>query len=324
MSTRRITAFALAAAFLSLPSAALAWNAGTHAYVASHLLHRPARHGAEPQLQRDRLYGSNGPDLFNYAFGEPYFTIADYLHEYATPNATLRVWNAARRSHDPELIAYAQGFVSHDNAFGVDYTAHLDALTRPGKEGYVIAKAAVLAVELDALLKQSGMSLSDTQVQTGAHVLVEAAVDLLVQAKLDPLLGVKLLDATQNADPGIDLLLATAYKDPLAQYFGGKTQAAAAIVSMELAFREINVQYAQALAASSPESFADMAGFNTTLAHQLFQLPLPPPGYPDPVLQLVTWGIARGMELTRDDFQWEILATIVWVNWNLGARDVLP
>jgi hypothetical protein len=317
--TSRIFAIVCAATFTLLPCTALAWNAGTHAYVAGHLLHRKAPPVAELQLMRDRMYGSNGPDLFNYAFSEPYFTIADYLHEYVTPDATLLLWKKARASHDPELLAYAQGFVSHDNAFGADATAHIDGLTRPGKQGYVIEKATLLAAELQALLEQNGVSLTAEQVQTGAHVLVEAAVDLLVQAQLDPQIGAKLLDATQNADPGAGLILVTAYQKPLAQYFeGGAPEAAATIQYTESVFRSINVLYAQALAASRPEDYAPLTQFNAGLAAQLFGLPS------EAVVPIVSYGIGRAMQLARDDFAWEMLATIAWVNWNLAARNVLP
>jgi hypothetical protein len=313
-----MTAIVCAVGLATLPCAALAWNAGTHAYIAGEL-HKKGGGAADPQLMRDRLYGANGPDLFNYAFGEPFFSIASYLHEYVTPDATLELWDKAQEMSDPELIAYAYGFVSHDNAFGADTTAHIDAVTGGVKQGYVIEKAAILAGELQEVLREQGVVVTAAQVQTGAHVLVEAAVDLLVQAQLDPQIGAKLLDAVNGADADVDLLLAAAYRKPLAGYFaGGEAEAAATIVYVESQFRAIERQYAEALAASRPESFAPLAQFNAAQAAQLFRMPAAA------LYPVVTWGLGRGIALAQDDFQREIFATIGWVNGNLSSRGVSP
>src|SRR6266511_579709 len=297
-------AIACALALTTAPGTALAWNAATHAYIAG-ALHKKAGQTADPQLLRNRMYGANGPDVFNYAFGQPFFTIADYLHEYVTPDATLRAWDAARTSGDANLIAYAYGFVSHDNAFGADTTAHVEAITGAVKQGYVIAKAALLAQALRAVLAQQQMDLPEDQLLLGAHVLVEAAVDLLVQAQLDPEIGVKLRDAVDLADPRIGDLLAAAYRAPLARYFaGGEAEAAATIVYVESQFRGIEHQYAEALAASRPDAFGPLAQFNAALAERLFDMPAAA------LYPLVEFGVGQAMTLVQDDFQREIFATI--------------
>ncbi len=311
-------ALACALALAALPGTAAAWNAGTHAYVAG-ALQKKTGETVDPQVLRNRMYGANGPDVFNYAFGEPFFTIADYLHEYLTPDATLRLWEAARATGDANLVEYAYGFVSHDNAFGADTSAHGEAITGGVKQGYVVAKAAILAGVLRAICAQQGIDIPAAQLELGAHVLVEAAVDLLVQAQLDPELGVKLLDAVENADPGIGHLLAAAYKGPLAEYFpGGEPEAAATIVYVESQFRGIERWYAGALAASRPDAFGPLAQFNAAIAEQLFRLPA---AVLYPIVQVA---IGQAMTLVQDDFQREIFATIGWVNGNLSSRGVSP
>lgn len=311
-------AIACALALAVLPGTAAAWNAGTHAYIAAEL-QKKAAPDADPQLLMNRMYGANGPDFVNYAFRPPFFAIADYLHEYFAPDVTLRVWDAARANGDPNLLAYASGFVSHDNAFGADTTAHIEAMTSGVKQGYVIEKAALLAEALGAVLAQQQVEIPKEQLLLGAHVLVEAAVDLLVQAQLDHEIGLKLRDAALGADPRIGELLAAAYAEPLSEYFpGGEAEAAATLVFVESQFRAIEVQYAGALAASSVDSYAPLAQFNTMLAAALFGLP------PSALYPVVDYGIGQAMALVKDDFQREIFATIGWVNGNLRSRGVSP
>lgn len=301
-----------------LPGTAVAWNSGTHAYIARELQKKTGQI-VDPQAMRNRMYGANGPDLFNYSFGDPYFAIADYLHEYYAPDATLRVWKSAKDIGDASLVEYAYGFVSHDNAFGADTTAHIAAITGGVKQGYVIAKAALLAQELQALFAQQQIEMPAEQVSLGAHVLVEAAVDLLVQAELDPNIGLELLDAVSGADARIGELLAAAYGEPLAEYFpGGKPQAEEIIKATEAAFRMIESQYAYSLVMSRPDAFGPLAEFNAALAAQLFGMPA------ETLVPLVTYGIGQAILLVQPDFQREIFATIGWVNGNLGSRSVSP
>ncbi len=319
MSKRMLLAVACVAATTAMvPRSAVAWNAGTHAYIAAEIQKKAGR-VVDPQLLVNRRYGANGPDLFNYGFGQPWLTIADYLHEYITSDATLRLWDAALQTGDAALIEYAYGFVSHDNAFGADRTAHIEAVTGGVKEGYVIAKAALLAERLQAVFAQMQIEMPAAQVQLGAHVLVESAVDLLVQERLDPGIGVELLEAVDGADPRIADLLAAAYGEPLAQYFpGGEPQAEAAIGGMESYFRNIERQYAQALATSSVDAFGPLASFNSALAEKLFGMPAAS------LHPIVMYGIGQAIALVEPDFQREIFATIGWVNGNLSSRGVSP
>lgn len=318
MSSAKIFAILCAAALTAAPRASLAWNAGTHAYVVSELQQKYDL-PADPQLARDRIYGSSGPDVFNYGLVDPFPTLADYLHEVPAPDATLRLWDVARTTGDAGLAAFAYGFVSHDEGFGADTSAHVRAITGGVKQGYVVAKAAILAAELRAILAQQGLDLPAAKVELGAHVLVEAAVDLLVQAQLDPSVGAKLLDAVDGANPEVGYLLAAAYREPLARYFaGGEAEAAATIVYVESQFRAIEHQYALALAGSRPDAFVPLAQFNAGLAERLLGMPAAA------LYPLVAHGIGRGMQLVQDDFQREIFATIGWVNGNLASRGVSP
>jgi hypothetical protein len=303
-----------AAVLATIPSTALAWNAGTHAYIASELNKKSGL--TDRQLLVNRLYGSNGPDLFNYAFSQPYLTLADYLHDYIVPDVPLALWNAAVASGDPALIEYGYGFASHDNTWGADATAHRDAITGDLREGYAVAKGKILAEVLRAALAQQQIVVPEDKLQLAAHVLTEIAVDLQVKKNLDPDIGAKLLGAVDGADPRIGGLLATAYAPAFAPYLGGEAQAAGAIQAMEQIFRGILHSYAVAL--SQQDAFLPVAAWTAVLAESLL-------GMPAAMLQpLVVFGLDQATALTAPDYQREIFATIGWVNGNLSSRAVSP
>lgn len=307
--SRKSTFIAIACAsaiVAAVPGTALAWHAGTHAYVADQL-RKSGAVGGEASLAR--LYGANGPDLFNYSFAEPYRTAADYLHDSLGENAAERLWSVAVQGGDPVLMEYAYGFASHDNAFGADFTAHKDAVTGGWKRGYVIEKAEALAA-----LIGDGLPVAPEMLPLVTHLLVEFSVDVLVRQELDPAIGQKLLASTA-ADPRIGALLATAFADPLAPSFGGPQNAAGAIGGMDAVYRaQIIPWYASALASDDP--FVGVATWVGQAAKMLLGI--------DISRQQAEQALYAAMELCRPDYQGEIFATIGRTNANLSARDILP
>ncbi len=299
--------FACSAALVATaPAVAKAWNAGTHTYVASQL----HKGGPAPEAELvARWWGANGPDLFNYVLAEPYLTAADYLHDYLGENASLRLWQTAAATGDPVLMGYAYGFAAHDNAFGADYTAHVDAVTGGLRDGYVIAKA-----EAYAALVGDSLPVTPEQLPLVSHLLVELGVDVLVQQELDPDIGWKLLDSAA-ADERIGALLATAFAEPLGGVFGGPENAAGAILAMDAVYRtQIMPWYASALV--QEDAFAGVASWISQAATQLMGLDIP-----EPVAQQA---LAAAMDLCRSDYQRELFATIGRVNAALSKRHIVP
>jgi hypothetical protein len=210
-------------------------------------------------------------------------------------------------------MAYAYGFASHDNAFGADFTAHVDAVTGGVDRGYVIEKAAVLAPYLDGLVPPE-------MIPEVAHLLVEFSVDVLIRQELDPDLGHELL--ATPPDGRFAPLLVAAFAEPLRSVFGSADAAAFWIAWWEAAYRAgqpgvvppIVPWYAQALAAEDPVD--GVATWLQQAASSVLKLPITQPQ--------AKAMLSLGMEVCRKDYQRELFATIGRVNAELSARGIVP
>ncbi len=114
-------------------SAAFSWNQATHAYIADHL-------GASAGHDNlNEMWGSVAPDFFNYVFDPALCPdwVADQT-QGIDADTVLKVWDAAD-SEKEKALAY--GFVSHNNDWGADHTAHEASLTLEPDQGYIIIKA---------------------------------------------------------------------------------------------------------------------------------------------------------------------------------------
>ena len=136
----------------------------------------------------NQLYGGLAPDLFNFRFDAPEYQ--KYLFEQ-THYEFMRVWDVAK-SKPGQALAF--GFVSHNEAWGIDSTAHRNGLTfgqmgtipeHPNEGGYVVAKAYILMGILKQIPQFAVLQLPDPVVLTVAHELVERGVDLLIKKHLD-------------------------------------------------------------------------------------------------------------------------------------------
>ena len=112
-------------------SQAWAWGSATHTYIDDRL----NRQGPG-QKNLGEMYGGVAPDLFNYLFA-PY---QPYLYGQ-THDDFLKVWEAAGPRQSSVKRALAYGFVSHNDLWGADVTAHHNGITFGQGQGYVIAKA---------------------------------------------------------------------------------------------------------------------------------------------------------------------------------------
>ena len=119
------------------PARAFAWGGATHAYFAREL--------GQGMLNSQEIYGATVPDLFNLMLDLPYYDyLADQTHyQYA------QIKTRARRMG---LDAFAFGFVSHNEGWGADYTAHRRGRTTRG--GYVITKSESLAPKLKPQMEE--------------------------------------------------------------------------------------------------------------------------------------------------------------------------
>ena len=292
---------------VSFSSDAFSWGSATHAYIDDHL-------GKKGNLKNmNEIYGGMSPDIFNYMFESPY--LQDL---YSTTHYDfMEVWRAARCEAGKSL---SYGFVSHNDLWGADSTAHHQGLTFGQDEGYVIAKTKIL-LQLAPLPSDSG--IPDDVAFEIYHNIVEAGVDILVKRN-DDMIGQKIMSSALVRSPEFPLLLVKAYADDLSPYFGGHVEEAKAIVSAEKEFRKIMILYGYALTQDEPvaiqlisEQMADLA--ESFLDAYGIQLPLTK----EEVVALINELVQASMSLCAPDYAQEITATTAFVRQNMKVHGIL-
>jgi hypothetical protein len=129
--------------------AAISWGWAVHTYIDDQFsTKRGLRNG-------NQVYGGLAPDLFNFRFDAPVYRA--YLFDQ-THNNFMKVWDAAQ-SIPGKALAF--GFVSHNEVWGVDSTAHRSGITFGVGEGYVIAKAKALKDILDQVPQFAALQLPE-------------------------------------------------------------------------------------------------------------------------------------------------------------------
>jgi hypothetical protein len=215
-----------------MPSAAFSWNQPTHAYIADRLGARVGRDNL------NEMWGSVTPDLFNYVFDPALCPgwISDQTHGTYS-NTFLKVWNAADTKDEKSL---AFGFVTHNQAWGADHTAHISCRTCGEDDGYIIVKAAQLLRapypanpgQTFGDVFENTLGMSPGEASLVAHVLTEEAVDVRLANEVDPLIGRKLATAARNETKGFQPLLVKAFSaDYAAQCFAGDSSKAAQVLT---------------------------------------------------------------------------------------------
>lgn len=291
-------------------SAAFAWEAATHAYIEEHLYKKTGQ--ADNAVLYNRIYGANAIDIFNNNFTSPYLEFAAYLHDTSQENF-LKAWQIAA-SRDEKAFAY--GFVSHNNTWGMDSTAHVSGITYGRGTGYVIAKARVLAAMLRPSLEAQLGPLPDEVLVNLCHYLVESGIDFLVRAK-DPAIGNKLMAAALFRSDEVPTLLVNAYQNEFAAFAGSPENAAQIIATAEGNFRAVMMGYGWALTQANALDLVSDALASTGVSY----LGLPP-GSETILAPVAKQGIAAAMMLCTPDFEREIQATQGWVNGKLSAAGV--
>jgi hypothetical protein len=295
-----------------LPASALSWEAGTHAYIEEHLFKKQGQ--TDNADLYNRIYGANAVDIFTYNFTSPYLEFAAYLHDTSQDNF-LKAWEKAA-SKDEKAFAY--GFVGHNNTWGMDSTAHVSGITYGRGEGYVIAKARILAAMLKPVLEspEVGLYLPDEVLVNICHPLVESGVDFLVRG-LDPSIGNKLMTAAYYRSDAVPTVLANAYAADFSILAGSPENAAQIIVTAEGAFRASLMGYGWAL--TQDNALDLVAGGIAKLGVDYLGLP---PGSEAALVPIAKQGIAVAMMLCAPDFEAELRATTGWVNGRLSSEGI--
>lgn len=282
-------------ALLFCAAPAYPWGWAAHTWVIDHA------GGKTPAVNRQEIYGSMAVDSFNYlTLADPSLTPVQNILFHETHYQPLPLWENA----PPELKPLAYGFVSHNEAWGEDWTAHIQNLTIGGRDGYVILKARELAGELSVLL---GGAINTEELLVVSHELIEYGVDLLVRQNLDHHVGRQLAKAAMKRDPAFPELLATTFGPALVSIGLSPAEATGLITGAEAVFRENMVQYGMILAKPDdtvmmnflvhflqPQAEAYFANGNITL----------PPGVE--LGQVIRFALDRSMELCADDYLKEL------------------
>ncbi|UCE05266.1 MAG: T9SS type A sorting domain-containing protein [bacterium] len=251
------------AILLLIPAYIFAWGSATHAYFADQL------GKSWGYLNRQEMYGSMAPDMFNPFFGSRYFNyLRIQIHEQFD-----KVVNHARAEG---LKAFAYGFASHNDVWGADFTAHYEGRTTPGI-GYVSAQINALAPAFQDSIEQVLLDNNIDSVQAKeiatefasfvAHGLVEVAIDILVKRNEDSKIGKKILWAAQFHSPAVPGLLVAAYAADIAQEFDTSLPVATGgIVGAEKVFKEFIGYYGYIFTKNEPEITRRLIVYGADLA----------------------------------------------------------
>jgi tellurite resistance-related uncharacterized protein len=153
-----------------------------------------------------------------------------------------------------DMDTFAFGFISHNEKWGADYTAHKKGRTT--KKGYVITKDSLLEPELlfhlQAALDDAGVPysffLARPLASNLAHKLTEVAIDLQIRLHEDTSIGLDFLNSVQNAPDTIPDLLANTYGYGLSKRLKiTREDANYMIAEAELDFRQLMIRYGELL-----------------------------------------------------------------------------
>jgi hypothetical protein len=287
---------------------AFSWGSATHAYIDDHL-------GKKANLRNmNEIYGGMSPDIFNYMFESPYLQDLYITTHYDF----MDVWRAARCEVGKPL---AYGFVSHNDLWGADSTAHHAGLTYGQGEGYVIAKAKDLMHQAPLPLE---LGIPDDVAFEIYHNIVEAGVDILVKRNDDPLIGQKIMSSALLRSPEFPLLLVKAYADDFSPYFGSYVKAAKAIASAEKEFRKTMILYGYALTQDEPAAIQLISEQMADLAESFlgaYGIPLSLPK--EKVVALINELVQASISLCEPDYAQEITATTDFVSQNMKGHRIL-
>ncbi len=329
MKTRRLFLAPLVLAFVCVQFA-FGWGNATHVYFAKQL---GVKFGT-PNM--NEMYGSLLPDCFNLVWD------LQGLYEPTHDNA-MNVWQAASGRIQKSL---ALGFMTHNQTWGADYTAHIKSFTFPsfvnpatGKPGgYAVEKGVELMQELApvvaGILVGGGVPAEEVEMYAMGvslelgHDLSETAVDLLVKRNLDPAIGARMVLAAKLRPACAGDLLAAAY----ASYLASMPPEAAeqTIKAVEQGYREYIIQYGMAFCLPERQTIEMLSQQMAPVAEEYIEANLAPlfplidvTVTPDQVGQF----IRAAIKVVKHDYAKELSMTLCFVEQGMrenGIRNGWP
>jgi hypothetical protein len=220
----------------------------------------------------------------------------------------------------PTGKALAYGFVSHNQLYAADSTAHF-----PGcpcgvgpTAGYINEKAS----ELFLIMGQSLEGIPENVAMEVLRNIVEFGVDILIK-RLDPLIGQKLVSSALLRSPEFPIMLVAAYaNDFSAQLHISRFEAAKLITAAESDFRKTTMLYGQALTQDQETAIQ-------LVSEQLAQLAAsflaayhvdPPPGVD--ITQLVEFALRTAVGICKPDYKAAVNGTITTVRDGLTSHGI--
>jgi hypothetical protein len=299
-----------------VPALAFSWGDATHVYISDRL---KAQWGYN---NINEMWGSLGPDIFNFVFDPALCPV--WLADQTHADSFMKVWDKADTTSEKAL---AYGFVSHNEAWGADHTAHVSGRTFGQDYGYINEKAMVL---LDTPITPAYPTFGEIFASIGmdpdqqlmvAHVIAEYAIDIMLRNDVDPLIGLKIKVAALARSKKFPALLVDAYAADYASNCPGIDYPTAAyvIVSAEEEYRNGMISYGKYISRSEPVAVQLIAKQIVELAPGFLGGPLPIPEAD--AIELVKAAIYVSMEIC-DDYMTEINATIEYVDSNLITNGI--
>ncbi len=303
-----------------LSGSATAWERGTHAFIADALKKSGGPYNIE------EMYGAMAPDAFNYLFTEPGLSYRDYLYDQ-THHSFMKVRNAVRWGYEKSS---AYGFLSHNDTWGADSTAHRASRTLLPDEGYVITKAKMLNAWLMTYVPEYAALLGgypDVAVEI-CHNIIEAAGDIVL-ARYDSSVGAKLEEIALLPKPHMQNLMVRAYAKDLSDFSAltsypmSRVEAEQFIRAVETDFRMSCISYGYLLQQDEAVILANVIEQFKQLA-QVYLLSVGLPVPDDPTLTaLLQVAFQVADSLIADDYMNEIQATIHMVKKNMVKRSIV-
>lgn len=255
--------------FLIVPRTLLAWGLATHAYFGEKL------GKSSGYLNLQEIYGAMAPDLNRNLFGTRY---QDSLGVLTHTKFDL----VSNRAVTSGLNAFAYGFVSHNEIWGADFTAHHEGRTTTGR-GYISVQATALKSafhdSVEQILLNNGIdpqtadSLAAEYAPSLAHLAAELAVDIWIKRYESPGLGKQIIQAAQFRSPAIPGLLVAAYAEPLARRCDiSRLTATGLILAAEKSFQELVSYYGYMFSKKDPELISLLSTYAASIAEQYFKL----------------------------------------------------
>jgi hypothetical protein len=308
---------AVALAVTALAGLSPAWERGTHAFIAEHL----KKAGGPYSI--DEIYGAMAPDAFNYMFSLPNALFRDYLYDQ-THHHFMLVRDAVKWGYEKSS---AYGFLSHNNIWGADSTAHIASRTLDPGKGYVITKAEMLNSWLMANVPPYAALLGSNQFVAVevCHSIIEAAGDIVL-ARYDASVGARLVEIAFRPKPHMQNLMVRAYAQELSDasaslgFYLTLAEAEQLIRSEEQNFRTSCVAYGFLLQQDESVILANVIQQFKQLAQLyllLFGIPVPSDAELEALLQV---SFTAAFPLIEGDYMNEIMATIDMVKKNMVKK----